>query len=65
MPIIIACYVVLYNIYELFGKECPDEWVVPEPPSTKGSDGTSLAVSPSGVEICDALVNYFNRSSVG
>lgn len=65
MPKIIACCVVLHNICELFGEECPGEWVVPEPPATESSDGTSPAASPSGVEIRDALVSYFNRSSVG
>ena len=65
IPKIIQCCVVLHNICKFFGKECPDEWVVSEPPSTEGSDGTSPAASPCGVEIRDALVSYFNHSSVG
>ena len=65
MPKIIARCVVLHNICELFGEEYPDEWVIPEPPSTGGSDGTSPTASSSGVEIRDALVSYFNCSSVG
>ena len=65
IPKIIECCVVLHNICKLFGEECLDEWVVSEPPSTEGSDGTSPTASPYGVEICDALVSYFNCSSVG
>ena len=65
IPKIIECCVVLHNICERFGEECPDEWVVSEPPFTEGSDGTSPAASSCGVKIRDALVSYFNRSSVG
>ena len=63
---IIACCVVLHNICELFGEECPDEWIATEPPTKESFDGTSPAPSSSsGIEIRDALVSYFSRSSVG
>ena len=53
----------LHNICELFGEECPDEWIATEPPTTESFDGTSPAPSSSGIEIRDALVSYFSRSS--
>ena len=62
MPKIISCCVVLHNICEMFGEECPDEWIVPEPPSTDSStDSTSSHTASSGTEIREALVCYFNH----
>ena len=40
MPKIVSCCIVLHNIREIFGEECPDEWMVLEPPSTDHTDST-------------------------
>lgn len=61
MPKIISCCVVLHNICEMFGEECPDEWMVLEPPSTDHTDSTSTHTTSSGTEIREALVRYFNH----
>ena len=61
MPKIISCCVVLHNICEMFGEECPEEWIVSEPLSTDHADSTSGHIASSGTEIREALVRYFNH----
>ena len=40
----------------MFGEECPEEWVVPEP-STDHTDSISSHTASSGTEIREALVH--------
>ena len=60
MPKIVSCCVVLHNICEMFGEECPDDWIALDIQDEVDLTHSTSSSTSSGTEIQEALVRYFS-----